>query len=83
MDGVPVASGAAFLARDAVGVYGVGVHPAWQRRGYGSALTWRAIEAGVEIGHDRAILGATAAGKPVYEKIGFREVGRLRGFASG
>ena len=50
--------------------------PEWQGKGVGSALLrWgleRADEEGVE-----AYLEASPAGKGLYEKMGFREVGRL------
>jgi len=77
VEGEAIACGAAFLGAQAVGVYSVGVAPAWQRRGFGAAMTWRVVEEGLREGRTRAILGATPAGKRTYEKLGFRDVGGL------
>jgi hypothetical protein len=43
-----------------------------RRRGYGSAVTWRATLADPSL---PAILQATRDGRPVYERMGYREVG--------
>jgi GNAT superfamily N-acetyltransferase len=79
--GEPVASGTAFLGREAVGVYSIGVVPALRGRGIGAAMTWRVVEEGLREGRTRAVLGATAEGAGVYHRLGFRDVGGLGAWA--
>ena len=51
----------------------VATDPAWQRRGYGEAVTRKALyEGGRATGLTRATLHATVAGEPVYRRIGFK-----------
>ena len=51
-----------------------------RRRGYGAAVTRRAIADGVARGATVAILQSSDMGRPVYEAIGFREVLAFRVF---
>lgn len=72
-DGVPVACAGAVEARGCLFVILVATDPAWQRRGYGEAVTRRALYEGARAtGLKRATLHATVAGAPVYPRIGFR-----------
>jgi len=57
-----------------VGVFGVAVAPAARRRGIGAALTRAVARAGE--GSETAWLFARAEAAHVYERLGFREVGR-------
>ncbi|OKH99170.1 acetyltransferase [Streptomyces sp. CB02923] len=51
----------------------VATDPQWERRGYGEAVTRKALYEGARAtGLTRATLHATAAGAPVYPRIGFR-----------
>jgi len=51
----------------------VATDPRWERRGYGEAVTRKALHEGaMATGLTRATLHATAAGAPVYPRIGFR-----------
>jgi GNAT superfamily N-acetyltransferase len=51
----------------------VATDPRWERRGYGEAVTRKALHEGaLATGLTRATLHATAAGAPVYPRIGFR-----------
>ncbi len=59
---------------EAVGVFGVAVAPAARRRGIGAALTSVAARAGE--GSEIAWLSARGEAVRVYERLGFREVGR-------
>jgi ribosomal protein S18 acetylase RimI-like enzyme len=52
-------------------VYWVATSPAARRRGFGELVTRAAVRAGFEHGADLVVLQATAAGEPVYRKIGF------------
>ncbi|MEO3754525.1 GNAT family N-acetyltransferase [Streptomyces sp. B6B3] len=70
---VPVACAATVEAAGRLFVVLVATDPEWQRRGYGEAVTRKALYEGARAtGLTRATLHATAAGAPVYARIGFR-----------
>jgi ribosomal protein S18 acetylase RimI-like enzyme len=69
---VGVATGVS--AGGAVAVFGVAVAPEARRRGIGAALTCAAARAGG--GSGAAWLSARGGAARVYERLGFREVGR-------
>ncbi|MFF5372470.1 GNAT family N-acetyltransferase [Streptomyces sp. NPDC013187] len=72
-DGVPVTCAASVEADGRLFVVLVATDPAWERRGYGEAVTRKALYEGARAtGLSRATLHATAAGAPVYPRIGFR-----------
>ncbi|QNP74665.1 GNAT family N-acetyltransferase [Streptomyces roseirectus] len=72
-DGVPVTCAATVETDGRLFVVLVATDPAWERRGYGEAVTRKALyEGGRATGLTRATLHATAAGAPVYPRIGFR-----------
>ena len=48
------------------------VEPAWRGQGLGRALTLATIEAAESAGCSTLVLVATAAGQPLYERLGFR-----------
>jgi hypothetical protein len=64
----------ALVGPEVIDVSFVATQPHARRRGYGSAVTWRATLAEPAL---PAILQATRDGRPVYERMGFREVGRM------
>lgn len=69
----PVACAGACVVDGRIFTIMVATEPTAQRRGYGEAVTRRALlEANQASGISRVCLQATAAGKPVYEKIGLR-----------
>ncbi|QLH25465.1 GNAT family N-acetyltransferase [Streptomyces sp. Rer75] len=71
-DGVPVACAATVGAQGRLFVVLVATDPDAQRRGYGEAVTRKALYEGARAtGLTRATLHATAAGAPVYPRIGF------------
>lgn len=71
-DGVPVACAATVEAAGRLFVALVATDPAWQRKGYGEAVTRKALyEGGRATGLTRATLHATVAGAPVYRRMGF------------
>jgi GNAT superfamily N-acetyltransferase len=78
--GEPVATAMAFVADGVVGVYNVATIEPARRRGYGAALTRRAIAEGRRRGAGVAILQSSTMGRPVYEAIGLRETARFRVF---
>lgn len=72
-DGVPVTCAGTVEAEGRLFVVLVATDPAWERRGYGEAVTRKALYEGERAtGLTRATLHATAAGSPVYPRIGFR-----------
>ncbi|QCX74017.1 Acetyltransferase (GNAT) family protein [Streptomyces sp. YIM 121038] len=69
---VPVACAATVEAQGRLFVAFVATDPQWQRRGYGEAVTRKALHEGARAtGLTRATLHATVAGAPVYPRIGF------------
>jgi N-acetylglutamate synthase len=72
--GDPVATGGGFTHGDQVGVFNIATPPSHRRRGYGAALTARAVRDGVRDGANWAWLQATSDGLPVYERLGFKTV---------
>lgn len=72
-DGVPVTCAGTVEADGRLFVALVATDPEWERRGYGEAVTRKALYEGARVtGLTRATLHATAAGAPVYPRIGFR-----------
>ncbi len=70
---VPVACASTCAVDSRLFVALVATDPAKHRRGFGEAVTRKAIyEAGKATGLRRATLHATAAGRPVYERIGLQ-----------
>ncbi|MDI5967887.1 GNAT family N-acetyltransferase [Streptomyces sp. SL13] len=70
--GVPVTCAGAIPADGRLFVALVATDPQWQGKGYAEAVTRKALyEAALATGLTRAILHATAAGAPVYPRIGF------------
>jgi ribosomal protein S18 acetylase RimI-like enzyme len=59
-------------------VFNVATLPGHRRRGIGEAMTWTAVNHGVEAGCDRAFLQATPDGLPLYERMGFRRAVEMR-----
>ncbi|MER5996275.1 GNAT family N-acetyltransferase [Streptomyces viridosporus] len=81
-DGVPVTCAATTEARGRLFVMLVATDPRWQRRGYGEAVTRKALHEGARAtGTTRATLHATAAGAPVYPRIGFEPNSPMRFYA--
>jgi len=71
-DGIPVTCAGTVEADGRLFVVLVATEPEWEHRGYGEAVTRKALhEGGRATGLTRATLHATAAGAPVYRRIGF------------
>ncbi|MGV9454465.1 GNAT family N-acetyltransferase [Streptomyces sp. NPDC003635] len=78
-DGVPVACAATVEADGRLFVVLVATDPEHQRRGYGEAVTRKALYEGARAtGLTRATLHATVAGAPVYPRIGFEPNSPMR-----
>jgi GNAT superfamily N-acetyltransferase len=69
--GVFVATGLAITTADAISVFNIATAPGRQRRGYGTAVTARAINDGIDAGGEWAWLQSSVPGLPVYERLGF------------
>ena len=74
LEGRPVARSMGMVQGELVAVHNVYVAPDFRKRGFGSALTAAAIEAGERAGATGACLEATVLGFPVYEAMGFRKI---------
>lgn len=81
-DGTPVTCAASVEAEGRLFVALVATDPAFERRGYGEAVTRKALYEGARAtGLTRATLHATAAGAPVYPRIGFVPNSPMRFYA--
>ena len=74
LDGAPVGTSIAVSSAGAGGVVNVLTLEEARGQGVGTALTWAAIQAGVDRGHDSIALQATPMGLPVYRAMGFETV---------
>ena len=74
LDARPVAASWSAVIDGHVGIYGVATVPDARRRGYGEALTRAAIAVAPDL---PATLQASTMGRPLYERLGFKEVGRF------
>jgi ribosomal protein S18 acetylase RimI-like enzyme len=72
--GRPVSTATAWVGDGGIGIFSVATPPEHRGRGYGSAITARAVEAGFASGADLAWLQASPLGEPVYRAMGFRQV---------
>jgi ribosomal protein S18 acetylase RimI-like enzyme len=80
VDGQPVAASQLSMTGDVAGIYYVATLKEFRGRGFGEAMTWRAIQDGAKAGCDVAILQASDMGRPIYERMGFRLVAGYKTF---
>lgn len=73
--GEPLACVGTIDAGEDCGVSGVATPPENRGRGLASWLLWQALAAARERGHRSASLRASKAGAPLYERLGFRDLG--------
>ena len=74
--GTPVSCALVAVTGSTAGVYNVATPAEHRRRGYGTAVTWAAIQEGARSGCDHACLQASELGAPIYRAMGFVDVGR-------
>lgn len=80
-NGNPVAASHVEVLDDATaGINFIGTLDGHRGRGYGEAMTWQAVNRGKQEGCDIAVLQASEAGQPVYERMGFRVVTSYKTF---
>ena len=75
LDERPVATTIAFNGGGVASVFGVATVPDARGRGIGAAITLLAYDEARRLGYRHGVLFATELGAPVYERIGFRDVG--------
>lgn len=68
----PVCTSCLVKTGPVAGVYWVSTLPEYRNRGFATAISWHAVEVGKALGCDMATLQASAMGRPIYEKMGFR-----------
>ncbi len=73
----PVACSSVYLGDGDAGIYNVVTLPDFRGRGIGSVMTQRPVRVAEEQGLRIGVLHASAMGRPVYERLGFREYCRL------
>jgi N-acetylglutamate synthase len=74
VDGLPVSTATGWQGDGGVGIFTVATPPTYRGRGYGRAVTARAIQDGFDAGADLAWLQASTLGEPLYRAMGFRTV---------
>lgn len=72
VDGEPVTTAIASTYGDYVGIFNVATPARHRGRGYGAAITARAVLDGFQSGASVAYLQSSAMGLKVYERLGFR-----------
>ncbi len=76
--GKPAAAAMVVATGDVAGIQLVGTVPDARGRGLGELVTRWAVAAGFELGARTIVLEASAAGEPLYLRLGFVEVSRYR-----
>src|SRR3954447_22244214 len=71
--GEPVATGSLVPAAGVGGIYNIATRANRRGRGIGRAMTWALMREAAAMGYRVAILWSTAAGLPVYRRLGFQE----------
>jgi ribosomal protein S18 acetylase RimI-like enzyme len=77
IEGRPVSTALGFVLGGVLGVYNVATMPEEQRRGGATAATRAVIDDAIARGATAAILQSSEAGRKVYERIGFHDVGSV------
>lgn len=77
-DGKPVGGAAVLFAQGVAGIYNVCVVPDARGRGIGREVTLAALRTARELGYELSTLGSSDLGLPVYLRIGYEEVCRIR-----
>jgi len=74
VDGQPVTTGLGATHGAFVGIFNIATPPEHRGRGYGAAITARAVDDGLTAGALWSFLQSSAAGHSIYERLGFRTV---------
>lgn len=81
LDDRPIATAASCRTASTIGIYSIATAPEARGRGIGTAMTWKLL-GDAEPGWRVATLQASAMGRPVYERMGFRLVRELDEYVS-
>ena len=73
LDGAPVATASVLLDGGIAGIFDVSTVPEARQRGIGRAMTVASLQAGRAAGYEIAFLQPSPMGRPLYERLGFRE----------
>jgi GNAT superfamily N-acetyltransferase len=76
VDGTAVVTAFLFVSGETAGVYNVATLPDHRSKGYGAAATWAVIAEGARRGCTHAVLQSSQKGYPVYQRMGFVDLGR-------
>jgi len=76
----PVCTSLLYVTGTTAGIYWVGTLEAQRGRGFGEVMTAHAARQGRARGCDHASLQASVMGRPVYERMGFRQNREYRNF---
>jgi len=79
-EGRPAASGKLYRGAKTAGIYFIGTLPEFRRLGISKKMMGTLLSAAGALGYGRAILQASDMGYPVYRKLGFEEICRIRIF---
>lgn len=78
LEGEPVGGAAVFFAEGVAGIYNVCVVPSARGRGIGREVTLAPLRTARDLGYNLSTLGSSDLGLPVYLRIGYEEVCRIR-----
>lgn len=79
-NGQPVATSMMNLKEGVTGIYCISTIPAERGKGLGAFVTAQTLHSATAQGYSVGILQASAAGHPVYRRLGFAEFGAMRLF---
>jgi GNAT superfamily N-acetyltransferase len=82
-DGVPMSAVTVTRSGSTVGVWNMSTPPQHQGKGMGRALLTGVMEAQRQAGVTRFYLGATAAGRPLYESLGYETIADWSAWVQG
>ncbi len=75
VDGRAVSASISVVSDGVVGIFGVATIPEYRRRGYGTALTWAALNSAPDL---PALLGPSDMAESLYREMGFDDFHRFR-----
>ncbi len=74
VDGEPVTTGMGVSVGPFVGIFNIATAPVHRGRGYGAAVTARAVTDGLAAGAQWSWLQSSAPGHSLYRRLGFRDI---------
>lgn len=80
---MPAATSLLYITSNLAGIYFVSTLPEFRCRGFGGAVTWRAIMDGKSEGCRASYLQASPMGRPMYERMGFRLLEEYQEWSAG